>query len=169
MNGAVGGTRTDQHRRNEANHEDPATIYGRLLARIEGAKLTHGIRSGEGAIYNIPAGVTVKAVKYRETGYDTTFAGSFECNDNDYNILWKKAARTAYICMREHFYDCPDRERVGFWGDGTPELNQCFYVFAAAAHRLCKKLVLDRLAQTGTNATNHWSIYELDVYRERKL
>ena len=44
MNGAVGGTRIDQHQRNEANHEDPATIYGRLLTRIEGARLTHGIR-----------------------------------------------------------------------------------------------------------------------------
>jgi len=101
--------------------------------------------SGEGAIYSIPAGVTVKAVKYRETGYDTTFAGSFECNDEDYTILWKKAARTAYICMRDHFYDCPDRERVGFWGDGTPELNQCFYVFDTEAHRLAKELVLRKL------------------------
>jgi len=101
--------------------------------------------SGEGAIYTIPAGVTVKAVKYRETGYDTTFAGSFECNDNDYNILWRKAARTAYLCMRDHFYDCPDRERVGFWGDGTPELDQCFYLFDSAAHQLCKELVLRKL------------------------
>ena len=101
--------------------------------------------SGEGAVYTIPAGVTVHGVKYRETGYDTTFAGAFTCNDEDYNILWKKAARTAYICMREHFYDCPDRERVGFWGDGTPELNQCFYVFDAAAHRLAKELVLRKL------------------------
>ena len=101
--------------------------------------------SGEGAIYTIPAGVTVKAVKYRETGYDTTFAGSFECNDNDYNILWKKAARTAYICMRDHFYDCPDRERVGFWGDGTPELDQCFYLFDARSHELCEQLVRRKL------------------------
>ena len=101
--------------------------------------------SGEGAIYTIPAGVTVKAVQYRETGYDTTFAGSFECNDNDYNILWRKAARTAYVCMREWFYDCPDRERVGFWGDGTPELNQCFYVFDPKAHGLAKRLVLRKL------------------------
>jgi len=101
--------------------------------------------SGEGAIYTIPAGVTVRAVKYRETGYDTTFAGSFECNDNDYNILWKKAVRTAYICMRDHFYDCPDRERVGFWGDGTPELNQCFYAFDTKSHRLCRELVLRKL------------------------
>jgi hypothetical protein len=101
--------------------------------------------SGEGAMYAIPAGVTVKAVKYRETGYDTTFAGSFVCNDEDYNVLWRKGARTAYICMRDHFYDCPDRERVGFWGDGTPELNQCFYAFDSASHELCKKLVLRKL------------------------
>jgi len=101
--------------------------------------------SGEGAIYTIPAGVTVRAVKYRETGYDTTFAGSFECNDHDYNLLWQKAARTAYVCMREHFYDCPDRERVGFWGDGTPELNQCFYLFDTRSHRLCQELVLRKL------------------------
>lgn len=101
--------------------------------------------SGEGAVYTIPAGVTVKAVKYRETGYNTTFAGSFECNDNDYNILWKKAARTAYVCMRDHFYDCPDRERVGFWGDGTPELNQCFYVFDSKSHQLAKNLVRRKL------------------------
>jgi hypothetical protein len=44
MNGALGGTRIDQHQRNEADHEDPTTIYGRLLTRIEAAKLTHGIR-----------------------------------------------------------------------------------------------------------------------------
>src|SRR3954471_12413957 len=62
--------------------------------------------SGEGTVYTIPAGVTVKAVKYRETGYNTTFAGSFECDDEDYNILWRKAARTAYVCMRNRFYDC---------------------------------------------------------------
>ncbi|MCX8495603.1 MAG: discoidin domain-containing protein [Akkermansiaceae bacterium] len=101
--------------------------------------------SGEGAIYTIPAGVKVLSVKYRETGYDTRFVGSFECNDNDYNILWKKAARTAYICMRDHFYDCPDRERVGFWGDGTPELNECFYIFDSKSHRLCKELVRRKL------------------------
>lgn len=101
--------------------------------------------SGEGAVYTIPAGVTVKAVQYRETGYDTSFAGSFQCNDEDYNILWRKAARTCYLCMRDHFYDCPDRERVGFWGDGTAELDQCFYLFDSASHRLCRDLVRRKL------------------------
>ena len=101
--------------------------------------------SGEGATYVIPAGVTVKSVKYRETGFNTEFAGSFQCNDEDFNILWQRAARTSYLCMRDHFYDCPDRERVGFWGDGTPELNNCFYIFDSKSHELCRDLVLRKL------------------------
>jgi hypothetical protein len=101
--------------------------------------------SGESVIYTIPAGVTVEKVQYRETGFNTKLAGSFECNDNDYNILWKKAARTAYLCMRDHFYDCPDRERLEFWGDGTPELGECFYAFDSTSHILCKDLVLKPL------------------------
>ena len=44
LNGAVGGTRIDQHQRNEANHDDLNTIYGRMLLRVKQAKLTHGIR-----------------------------------------------------------------------------------------------------------------------------
>jgi hypothetical protein len=44
INGAVGGTRIDQHHRNVADPEDMTTIYGRLLWRTRQAKLTHGIR-----------------------------------------------------------------------------------------------------------------------------
>ena len=73
---------------------------------------TEGWISGHGAYYTIPAGVTVLEVKYHETGFDADFAGSFVCNDEDYNILWQKATRTCYVCMRDHFMDCPDRERT---------------------------------------------------------
>ena len=45
LNGAVGGTRIDQHQRNPNNPTDPTTIYGRLLARVQKAGLTHGIRA----------------------------------------------------------------------------------------------------------------------------
>ncbi|KAA9036084.1 Bacterial alpha-L-rhamnosidase [Ginsengibacter hankyongi] len=129
------------------NSSNPLVLY---LTKTEEVATQAGVNtyeaknwiSGEGAVYTIPAGVTVEAVKYRETGYDTKIAGSFECNDDDYNLLWKKGARTAYICMRDHFYDCPDRERVGFWGDGTPELDQCFYAFDTSSYALCKDLVL---------------------------
>jgi len=44
INGAVGGTRIDQHQRNPQNPTDMETIYGRLLWRVQQAKLTHGIR-----------------------------------------------------------------------------------------------------------------------------
>jgi len=44
LNGAVGGTRIDQHQRNLADPEDTTTIYGRLLWRVRQARLTHGIR-----------------------------------------------------------------------------------------------------------------------------
>lgn len=44
INGAVGGTRIDQHQRNSADPTDENTIYGRLLWRVQQARLTHGIR-----------------------------------------------------------------------------------------------------------------------------
>ena len=44
LNGAVGGTRIDQHLPDPAERTNPATIYGRLLARVRAARLTHGIR-----------------------------------------------------------------------------------------------------------------------------
>ena len=44
LNGAVGGTRIDQHQRNPTNSTDTTTIYGRLLWRAREARLTHGIR-----------------------------------------------------------------------------------------------------------------------------
>ncbi len=45
INGAVGGTRIDQHQPSSSNRTDPATIYGRMLARVQQAGLTHGIRA----------------------------------------------------------------------------------------------------------------------------
>ena len=45
INAAVGGTRIDQHQRNMQDPTDLSTIYGRMLWRVEGAKLTHGIRA----------------------------------------------------------------------------------------------------------------------------
>ena len=44
INGAVGGTRIDQHLPNPTHRTDPGTIYGRMLDRVQKARLTHGIR-----------------------------------------------------------------------------------------------------------------------------
>jgi len=45
LNGAVGGSRIDQHQRNSADPTDVTTIYGRVLWRAQQARLTHGIRA----------------------------------------------------------------------------------------------------------------------------
>lgn len=45
LNGALGGTRIDEHQRNPVNPADLSTIYGRWLWRLQQAKLTHGIRA----------------------------------------------------------------------------------------------------------------------------
>ena len=45
INAAVGGTRIDQHQRNVADPADLTTIYGRMLWRVQQARLTHGIRA----------------------------------------------------------------------------------------------------------------------------
>lgn len=45
INGAVGGTRIDQHQRSESDPVDLNTIYGRLLWRVREAGLTHSIRA----------------------------------------------------------------------------------------------------------------------------
>ncbi len=44
VNAAAGGTRIDQHQRNADDPTDLNTIYGRMLWRVQQAKLTHGIR-----------------------------------------------------------------------------------------------------------------------------
>lgn len=44
INAAAGGTRIDQHQRNAADPADLNTLYGRMLWRVQQAKLTHGIR-----------------------------------------------------------------------------------------------------------------------------
>lgn len=45
VNAAVGGTRIDQHQRNMEDPTDLTSIYGRMLWRVQRARLTHGIRA----------------------------------------------------------------------------------------------------------------------------
>ncbi|MEQ2009367.1 MAG: DUF2341 domain-containing protein [Limisphaerales bacterium] len=41
---AIGGTRIDEHQASPADHADLTTMYGRMLWRVQQARLTHGIR-----------------------------------------------------------------------------------------------------------------------------
>lgn len=98
-----------------------------------------GWMNGHEVLYVVPAGVEVLGVKYRETGYNADMKGSFACDDDFYNELWKRSARTLYITMRDNYMDCPDRERAQWWGDEVNELGEAFYVFDPRGWQLATK------------------------------
>ena len=95
--------------------------------------------SAQTLTYVIPAGVKVLDLQYRQSGYNTEFAGSFHCNDEDLNTLWKKSLYTLYITMRDTYMDCPDRERAQWWGDCTNESHMTFYALDPDSYLLYRK------------------------------
>jgi hypothetical protein len=105
-----------------------------------------GWMNGEAVIYNIPKGVKILQLKYRETGYDTGFQGSFACDDPFYNKLWEKSRRTLYITMRDNYMDCPDRERAQWWGDAVNELGEAFYALSPSSSQLARKAIRELCA-----------------------
>lgn len=98
-----------------------------------------GWMNGQCVYYTIPHGVELAGVSYRETSYDTEFAGWFTCDDAFYNLLWKKAQRTLLVTMRDTYMDCPDRERAQWWGDEVIESGEAFYALCPQSHLLMKK------------------------------
>ena len=95
--------------------------------------------NGENITYKIPKGVTVVSLKYRETGYDSSFSGDFKCDDEFLNSLWQKSLRTLYVTMRDNFMDCPDRERAQWWGDVTSEMIMTMYSLDSRSYLLYQK------------------------------
>lgn len=95
--------------------------------------------NGEHITYRIPEGVTVVSLKYRETGYDSSFCGDFKCDDGFLNSLWQKSLRTLYVTMRDNFMDCPDRERAQWWGDVTSEMFMTMYSMDSKSYLLYQK------------------------------
>ena len=95
--------------------------------------------NGEHITYKIPKDVTVVSLKYRETGYDSSFCGDFKCDDEFMNSLWQKSLRTLYVTMRDNFMDCPDRERAQWWGDVTSEMIMTMYSMDSNSYLLYQK------------------------------
>lgn len=100
---------------------------------------SYGWMNGHKLYYFIPKGVKVLGLQYRETGYNTAFAGSFHSSDPFLNKLWDKARRTLYINMRDTYMDCPERERAAWTGDAVNESGQSFYALDTASHALARK------------------------------
>jgi hypothetical protein len=102
-----------------------------------------GWMNGHEMHYTIPPGFKILALKYRETGYNAEFTGTFECDDDFLNRYRQKALRTLYITMRDTYFDCPDRERAQWWGDAVNEIGEAFYALDPRANALAKKGILE--------------------------
>ena len=104
---------------------------------------SYGWFNGEHLYVTVPHGVKVKSVQYRETGYNSEVVGGFECDDDYFNTYWKKTMRTLYVNMRDTYFDCPDRERAQWWGDGTLLMTESFYSHTTSAHAMARKGLLE--------------------------
>lgn len=70
------------------------------------------------------------------------------------NQLWEECYNTLYICMRDNFMDCPDRERAQWWGDVTCQMNESFYSLDSNARLLYRKGVDQILGWIETEDTS---------------
>ncbi|MGB3465780.1 MAG: alpha-L-rhamnosidase C-terminal domain-containing protein, partial [Cyclobacteriaceae bacterium] len=111
----------------------------------EGTQLfeSPGWINGHKTYYVIPEDVQILDLMYRESGYTTEFAGKFSCDNDFFNLLWQKAARTLYVTMRDNYMDCPDRERAQWWGDEVLEGGEAFYALDRNADALMRKGMLE--------------------------
>ncbi|MBC8127513.1 MAG: glycoside hydrolase [Gloeobacteraceae cyanobacterium ES-bin-144] len=105
-----------------------------------------GWMNGHALHYEIPKGVKVINLGYRESGFDTKFSGTFTCDNDFLNQLRTKAIRTLYITMRDTYMDCPDRERALWWGDAVNELGEAFYALDRRADTLTRKSIMELVA-----------------------
>lgn len=135
--GEVIDIRTDQY-----YGGGPANVRAEYVARAGTQEYENlGWMNGHKVIYEIPDGVDVVSLKYRETGYDCELSGSFDCSDPILTTLWQKSQRTLYVTMRDNYMDCPDRERAQWIGDVTNELVETFYSLSPEATGLTRKCI----------------------------
>lgn len=96
--------------------------------------------NGHQVIYQIPAGVKVLSLKYRWMSVGS-MAGSFQCDDPFYERIWEMGRNTLFVCARDNFMDCPDRERACWIGDVSDQASYLFYCMDDPGRQLLKKAI----------------------------
>lgn len=122
--------------------------------------------NGETVTYVIPEGVQVEELSYRETSYDTDITGQFRCDDGFLNEYWQKSARTLCVCMRDTYYDCPDRERAQWWGDEVNEIAEAFQMLSPSSALLGRKGIMELVSWQKSNGVMYSPIPCGNWYRE---
>ena len=98
---------------------------------------------GEQVVITCPDSVKFEQLSFTESGYFTEQVGTFVTDNPLFNRLIEKSVRTLYVCMRNNFMDCPDRERGQWIGDVSAQAPQVFFVFDDNAKKLLKKSICD--------------------------
>jgi len=88
---------------------------------------------------NVTGTVQILGLKYRESSYNVDITGQFNSSDASLNTLWTKAKNTSKVCMRDQYYDCPDRERGQWWGDVSEQILYSFYLYDTSVNKLTRK------------------------------
>jgi hypothetical protein len=86
------------------------TIRGEYITRAGEQEFEFpGWMNGEKVIYQIPKGIEVIKLQYRESSFDAAVEGEFNSDDALLDQIWKKGQRTLFLSMRDNYMDCPDR------------------------------------------------------------
>lgn len=109
-------------------------------------------RSGRYFIREVPKGVTLKKIAFRQNGYDTKKVGSFSSSDKELDKLYQMAMDTLTICRRDTYRDCPERERAPWAGDVANQIAQTLYCLDGNANLLTKKTILSLLGYVSADA-----------------
>lgn len=88
---------------------------------------------------NVTGPVEALDLKFRETSYNTEIIGKFSSNDEALNTLWDKCKNTSLVCMRDIYFDCPDRERGQWWGDVSEQILYSFCLYDTMSNLLSRK------------------------------
>ncbi|WP_343670119.1 PA14 domain-containing protein [Chitinophaga sp.] len=97
--------------------------------------------------------VQILGLKYRETSYNVNVVGAFTSSDAAMNTLWTKSKNTSRVCMRDQFYDCPDRERGQWWGDVSEQILYSLYLYDTSVAKLPRKAFRELMYTQKTNGS----------------
>ena len=98
-----------------------------------------GWMNGYEITFTIPSSVQVLELGFRKSGYNATATGMVTTDNQVLNQLYQEAYDTLYVCMRDSYMDCPDRERTQWWGDAVINMQQAAYALDEQGALLYKK------------------------------
>ncbi|ACU63086.1 alpha-L-rhamnosidase-related protein [Chitinophaga pinensis] len=102
---------------------------------------------------NVTGTIQILDLKYRETSYNADIIGQFNSSDVALNTLWTKSKNTSRVCMRDQYYDCPDRERGQWWGDVSEQILYSCYLYDTSVNKLTRKAFRELMSTQKANGS----------------